>query len=57
MVPGDVQFSVAWEEDGSVRVKMLTGKRFDPELPLMIRYRDIEIVSCYQRESEYTFVL
>lgn len=55
--PGDVQFSIAWEKDGSVRVRMLTGKQFDPELPLVIRCRDIEIVSCYQRASEYTFVL
>lgn len=55
--PGDLQFSVAWEEDGSVHIKMSTGEWFDPELPLMIRCRNFEIVSCYQRESEYTFAL
>ena len=51
--PGDVSFSVAWDPDGPVQVKLVTGKHFDPERPLVLQCRGTEITSRYQRESQY----
>ncbi len=54
--PGDVRFSVTWDAD-AVQIEMVTGKRFDPEHPLIVRCRDSEIASYYQRASKYIFTL
>lgn len=55
--PGDVSFSLTWNADGPVQVRLVTGKHFDPECPLILRCRGAEISSCYQRESQYFLAL
>lgn len=55
--PGDVRFSIKWEENSPIYAEMTTGSRFDPERPLTVRCGELEKTGYYQKEQTYTFIM